>query len=314
MAVNVVHLPDPIDPWNALWASFERGMRADSNITSRRTLEIYGEAGRQFHEFQVERHSAVDPVEIEKQHVENWLIYLREERQAKPATIRARFSALRRFFNWCVAEEEITHSPMTRMRAPDVDEPSPDVLTDAEAKSLLATCEGKDFEARRDMAIVRLMLDTGLRRFEVAAMTLADIKAQIDTHLISVVGKGSRTESVYFGDKTARDLDRYLRVRVLHPRAALPGLWLAQKGALTGDGIHDLITRRAKEAGIRHIHPHLLRHTWADAFKSGGASDEDVMTLGRWKDPKIMRRYAKSRATARAVETARRIGTLGDRL
>jgi site-specific recombinase XerD len=164
------------------------------------------------------------------------------------------------------------------------------------------------------MAIVRLMLDTGLRRFEAAAMTVAEIKVQLDTHLIAVVGKGSRLETVYFGDKTARDLDRYLRVRVLHPRAALPSLWLAQKGALTGDGIHDLITRRAKEAGIRHIHPHLLRHTWADAMKSNGASDEDVMTLGRWKDSKIMRRYAKSRATARAVETAKRLGTLGDRL
>jgi site-specific recombinase XerD len=277
-------------------------------------LEIYREAGRQFHDFLVERHFPIDASRIEKLHVENWFIYLREERAAKDATIRARFSALRRFFNWCVLEEEVAVSPMVRMRAPRVDEPAPDVLTEPEARALLAACDGKDFEARRDMAIIRLMLDTGLRRFEVAAMTHAEIKIQLDTHLISVVGKGSRVESVYFGDKTARDLDRYLRVRVLHPRATLPALWLAQKGALTGDGIHDLITRRAKEAGIRHIHPHLLRHTWADALKSGGASDEDVMTLGRWKDPKIMRRYAKSRATARAVETAKRIGTLGDRL
>jgi hypothetical protein len=50
----IVHLPDPTDPWNALWASFERGLRADSTrITSGRTLEIYAEAGRQFHDFQV---------------------------------------------------------------------------------------------------------------------------------------------------------------------------------------------------------------------------------------------------------------------
>jgi site-specific recombinase XerD len=310
----IVQLPEPADPWNALWASFERGIRADSNITSARTLEIYREAGRQFHDFLSERHLTLDPTRIDKSHVEDWFIYLREEKNAKPATIRARFSALRKFFNWCMAEEEIQHSPMARLKPPRVDEPAPEVLTEDEMKAMLAACDGKDFEARRDMAIVRLMLDTGLRRFEVAAMTVAEIKMQLDTHLISVVGKGSYPKTVYFGDRTARDIDRYLRVRVLHPRAALPALWLAQKGALTGDGIHDLITRRAEQAGIRHIHPHLLRHTWADHKKSSGASDEDVMTLGGWKDAKVMRRYAKSRAVARAVDTAKRLGTLGDRL
>jgi site-specific recombinase XerD len=311
----IVQLSDPTDPWYQLWSSFERGMRADSNITSRRTLEIYAEAGRQFHDFQIARHSTVDPARIEKLHVENWLIHLREERDAKESTIRARFSALRRFFNWCVDEGEITTSPMVRMKAPRVDEPAPGVLTDAEAKALLAACDGKDFEARRDMAIIRLMLDTGLRRFEVAAMTYdaAAIKMQLDTHLISVIGKGSRVGAVRFGDKTARDIDRYLRVRALHPRAALPALWLAQKGALTGDGVHHLVKRRAALAAIRTIHPHLLRHTWAHTMKSAGASDEDVMTLGRWRDRKVMARYGQSAAFERAAETARRLSP-GDRL
>jgi site-specific recombinase XerD len=278
-------------------------------------LEIYAEAGRQFHAFQVERHSTVDPAHVEKLHVENWLIYLQVERGAMPATIRARFSALRRFFNWCVEEGEIAVSPMIRLHAPRVDEPAPGVLTETEAKALLAACEGKDFEARRDMAIIRLMLDTGLRRFEVAAMTYepAAMKMQLDSHLVSVKGKGSRLGTVRFNDKAARDLDRYLRVRALHPRAALPTLWLAQKGGLTGDGIHHLIKRRAALAGIRTIHPHLLRHTWAHMMKSAGASDEDVMTLGRWRDRKVMARYGQSAAFERAAETARRLSP-GDRL
>ncbi|HET6311665.1 MAG TPA: tyrosine-type recombinase/integrase [Candidatus Nitrosotalea sp.] len=304
----IVHLPDPTDPWNALWASFERGLRADSTrITSRRTLEIYAEAGRQFHEFQLERHSTVDPAHVEKLHVENWLIYLREERGVKPATIRARFSALRRFFNWCVDEGEVEHSPMLRMHAPKVDEPAPDVLTDAEANKLLKACEDKDFESRRDRAIIGLMLDTGLRRFEVAAMGYEAIKSQLDSGSIQVMGKGSRQGIVFFGVKTARDIDRYLRVRAQHRLAADSSLWLAQKGALTGDGVHHLVKRRAALAGIRAIHPHLFRHTWANAMKAGGASDEDVMTLGRWRDRKIMARYGASAAIQRAAETARRL-------
>jgi site-specific recombinase XerD len=291
-------------------------MRADSTrIKRRQTLTIYGEAGRQFHDFQIARHSTIDPAAIEKVHVENWLIYLREERDAKDATIRARFSALRRFFNWCVEEGEIEHSSMDRMHAPRVDEPAPGVLTEAEAKALLTACDGKEFEDRRDMAIIRLMFDTGLRRFEVAAMSYEPTatKMMLDTHLLSVIGKGSRAGTVRFGDKVARDIDRYLRVRARHPRAALGGLWLAQKGSLTGDGVHHLIRRRAAMAGIRSIHPHLLRHTWAHVMKSSGATDEDVMTLGRWRDRKVMARYGQSAAFERAAETAKRLSP-GDRL
>jgi integrase/recombinase XerD len=89
---------------------------------------------------------------------------------------------------------------------------------------------------------------------------------------------------------------------------------LAQQGPLTGDNIHHLIGRRARAAAIpRTIHPHMNRHTWADAIKKAGASDEDVMTLGRWQDSKIMRRYGSSAAVARARETARRLSS-GDRL
>jgi site-specific recombinase XerD len=174
---------------------------------------------------------------------------------------------------------------MARMKGIQVEEPTPEVLSEAELRRLLKACEGKEFEDRRDMAVLRLMIDTGLRRFEIAQMTLDG--TDLDGHVIRVVGKGGREALAFFGVKTARDLDRYLRVRVHHIHAGLPAFWLAQKGALTGDGIHHLVQRRAKLAGLeRKIWPHLFRHSWAHAMKSAGASDEDVMTLGRWRDRK----------------------------
>jgi site-specific recombinase XerD len=97
-------------------------------------------------------------------------------------------------------------------------------------------------------------------------------------------------------------------------QAALPALWLAQKGALTGDGVHHLVQRRAGLAGIeRAVWPHLLRHSFAHAMKAAGNADEVVMTLGRWKDPKVMRRYGASAAVQRAKE-AHRATSPGDRL
>jgi site-specific recombinase XerD len=285
-------------------------MRADD--ASPQTLSSYRAASNIFHGWLCERHFPTDPALLEKGHVEEFLIWLRTERRAKPATMRARYSTLRRFFRWCIEEGEMEHSPMERMHGPKVEEPPPAVLTEDEQRQLLNACKGDAFEDRRDAAILRLMLDCGTRRGETAGIKLEDL--DLDGQVVKILGKGNRPGVAFFGLKTARDIDRYLRLRARHPRADLPALWLAQKGGLTGDGIHHLIQRRAALAGLeRSVHPHLTRHSWANAMKSAGASDEDVMTLGRWRDAKIMRRYGASAAISRAQETHRRLSP-GDRL
>src|SRR6266571_4631457 len=157
-AARIAVLPHPqADPWPMLWQSFERGLRAGSGTkngrpASPRTLEIYADGGRIFHDWSTERNLPTDPKAITKPQVEDFLIWLKIERKAKPATVRARFSALRRFFNWCVEESEIDHSPMDRMRGVKVDEPGPEVLSEEELKRLLKACRGDVFEDKRDIA------------------------------------------------------------------------------------------------------------------------------------------------------------------
>lgn len=310
-AARIAVLPDPKrDPWPLLWQSFERSLRAEN--ASPRTIEIYGDGGRQFYEYSRTRRLPTDPVAIEKAQLEEFLIWLREERNVKPATVRARFSSLRRFFNWLIEEGELEHSPMARIRGVKVDEPAPEVLSEDELTRLLAACRGDGMDDRRDMAILRLMIDTGLRRQEVAAIALDDIDLAQST--ITVRRKGGKEGVVYLGAKTTRDIDRYLRARSRHPHSNLSALWLAQKGALTGDGVHHLVTRRARLAGIdRPVWPHLLRHSFAHQLKSQGAADEVVMTLGGWSDSKVMRRYGRSAAQARARDAHRQLSP-GDRL
>lgn len=53
------------------------------------------------------------------------------------------------------------------------------------------------------------------------------------------------------GTKAARDIDRYVRARAAHPRAADPWLWLGKKGRLTPSGIYQMIKDRGNEIGLR---------------------------------------------------------------
>ena len=81
-------------------------------------------------------------------------------RRRAPETVATRYRRLRVLYRWLEEEEEIPASPMARMKPPIVpDQPVPVVPEDG-LRQLLAACAGKDFEARRDTAILMFLLDT----------------------------------------------------------------------------------------------------------------------------------------------------------
>jgi site-specific recombinase XerD len=76
---------------------------------------------------------------------------------------------------------------------------------DLVAQRLFQACTGKDFEARRDIALIMLLLDTGARRAEMAGLKLADVDLDLDVLL--VLGKGHRERTLPFGRKVGEALD-----------------------------------------------------------------------------------------------------------
>jgi hypothetical protein len=94
-------------------------------------------------------------------------------RRRAPATAATRYKVLRILYRWLEGEEEIEANPMARMKPPIIPEQPVPVVPEDGLRRLLAVCAGKDFEARRDTAIITLLLDTGARSGEFAGLTLS---------------------------------------------------------------------------------------------------------------------------------------------
>ena len=168
---------------------------------------------------------------------------------------------------------------------------------------LLKACEGKGFEARRDTALIMLLLDTGARRDELMSRTLTDLDQDLDVLL--VLGKGRRERALPYGHKTALALDRYLRVRERHKDANLPWLWLGLRGRLTAWGLVRMLERRGREAGLAGLHPHQFRHTFAHQWPAEGGAEVDLMRLAGWRSRAMVARYGAAPPTpAPATPTA----------
>ena len=191
--------------------------------------------------------------QVDAEDIQRWMTKLLGRYSGAYASIQ--FRALRQFFKWRAAEEELP-DPMARLRAPKVPVTAVPVFTSVELSDLDKACRGMSFAARRDAAIIAVFTATGIRLSELAGIRYHPgdpARGDLDLHgrEIRIRGKGGTARTVKIGHQAARSLDRYLRARARHAQAWRPQLWLGvnNRGPLTAT--RDLPDRRSPRRAMR---------------------------------------------------------------
>jgi integrase/recombinase XerC len=288
----------------SLLRSFERHLRAQNR--SERTVGNYLESARLAQAFREGRGKGLE--EATQADLEDFLADILRRRSANTAATR--YKVLRVLYRWLEEEEELPN-PMARMKPPIIPEqPIPIVPADG-LRRLLAACAGRGFEARRDTAIIMLLLDTGARRAELADLQLAHVDLDLDVLL--VLGKGRRERALPYGHKGWRGSGA-LPSRPRSPQARRPSVAVDRlegpaHGLRPGD---DAAAPRRPGRPAGPASPPVPPHLRASVAGRGWGRDRPDAP-GRLESRQMLQRYGASAADARAREAHRRLSP-ADRL
>lgn len=186
-------------------------------------------------------------------------------------TVKDYYTHLRSLFRWLVKDGRLSASPLEKIEVPISRDDQIQPFSEQQVTALIAAA-GRSRHPARDVAVVKFLLDTGIRAEELCGLRQKDI----DLHggRCVVLGKGNKKRQVYFRSETKKALVAYLRGEEQDAEAPL---FLSDRGTdagggLTRSGLYRLIRRAGKVARIEltRCSPHTLRHTAAVFYLRAG--------------------------------------------
>ena len=209
--------------------------------------------------------------EVQPHHIRRWIAQLRD-RGLGPRSVAIALSAWRGLYRWWGRMGQVAINPVEGIKAPKAPKPLPKALS-VEQAGALAAFEGGSADATlrcRDHCMVELLYGCGLRVGELVGLDAQagrDAAGWVDAAdaTAHVLGKGSKRRSVPVGAPALQALAAWLEVRATMARVDEPALFVSRRGTrLTPSQVRSRLRALALQAGLpTHVHPHMLRHSFA---------------------------------------------------
>jgi site-specific recombinase XerD len=224
--------------------------------------------------------------EIDKTHIRAFIRYLQTEAKIprngaalSPATVQGYVRTLKAFFSWLEREGYIITNLMTKIPVPKAPTKVIDTFSAEQIGRLAELCHRSNGDGYRNLSIILLMLDSGIRVSEMTGITLGDVNLAEGYIKISA-GKGANERIVPIGSLVQRSLWKYINHHRPQPLTqTVTRLFLNQKGLpLTRNGVQQMLRRLGRRASITGVRcsPHTLRHTFAKNYLLNGG---DIFSL-----------------------------------
>jgi site-specific recombinase XerD len=215
--------------------------------------------------------------------------YLLKTEKIAPSTINRRVIVLRSFTRWARQKGWIEGDPINGIKQVKQVELAPRWLDRKEQLALRRATE-KDGNIR-NLAIITLMLNTGLRVSEVAGLTLDDVTLTERKGELRVRGKGTKVRTVPLNPEARKVLKAYLDRR---PESESRAVFLNQSNMpLKREAIEWHLRELGHLARIERLTPHVLRHTFAKNLIDAGVSIDHVAQLLGHRNLSTTARYTQ---------------------
>src|SRR5215211_8939095 len=214
--------------------------------------------------------------ELTRGNLRKWIASLSREGLA-PTSIARAVSATRGFFKFLMLDGHLKAHPAEDLDTPQRFSYLPRFLTEDEINRLFAAPDIATEEGIRDRAILEIMYATGLRVSELVGLKHNDV--DLLAGLIVCHGKGNKERRVPLGKSAIHWLQQYAPVKAGYGKQSWPNVFLYRGKPFTRQLAWSMIKRHAECAGLKHVSPHTLRHSFATHLLQHGADSRSVQAL-----------------------------------
>jgi len=186
-------------------------------------------------------------------------------------SLHRELAAVRSFFDFLMKRGELAENPARAVRAPKLSRKLPRTLDVDQVAGLLAAAPADDLEAR-DLAMWELFYSSGLRLSELVKLDLADVDRPNGWVLVRE-GKGRKSRYVPLGRCAVEALAHWLGARAAYAADGEAAVFVSRRGGrIAGRTVQArLYSWQCRKAIDQHVHPHMLRHSFAShLLESGG--------------------------------------------